>query len=380
MENQSLPMPITQKAIRSAWQFASAHHHPQKAEQIYLNTLAVLAVKDYLQVLDIETDLTECDSWNSTIRMFEDTADLYITGLGKVECRPIRSVHQQVKNSNQKFFGNSLEMCPVPIEATEERIGYIVVEIDEDQKEARLLGFSPTAEMGELALSDLGSLDDFLMHLEYLSESKVNLRQWLEKIYTSDWESIESVFNIPPKTVPVEIENPVTSHLRNWLKNATETGRQKFEETKQNVEDLLFSDNNLIPAYRGGVHSSDESASGGDRTSINKFPKADATRAKLIDLGMRLGRTTVALLVAIAEESDRTLKVYVQLHPAIGERYLPRNIKLSLISDIGKNLSESQSRIQDKYIVLKDIEVDRDESFSIRVALDDFSVMEKFMV
>lgn len=251
---------------------------------------------------------------------------------------------------------------------------------DAVQEQWCFFGFSPTAESGELVLSDLGSLDDFLMHLEYLSESKVNLRQWLDKIYKSDWESVESVFNPPPETVPVEVENPIISNLRNWWANATETGRQKFAETKQNVEDLLFPDDNLIPAYRGGVHSSDESASGGDRTSVNRFPQADATRAKLIDLGMRLGRTTVALLVAIAEESDRTLKVYVQLHPAIGESYLPRNIKLSLISDIGKNLSESQSRIQDKYIVLKNIEVDRDESFSIRVALDDFSIIEKFMV
>jgi hypothetical protein len=379
-ETQSLPMPITQKAIRSAWQFASAHNHPQKAEQIYLNTLAVLVVQDYLQILDIETDLTECDSSNSVIRMFENTADLYITGLGKVECLPIRSIHQQVKNGCHNFYPSLPEMCPVPIEATEERIGYIVVEIDEDQKEARLLGFSPTAETGELVLSDLGSLDDFLMHLEYLWESKVNLRQWLENIYTSDWESVESVLNPPPETPPVEIEKPV-SNLRNWWENATETGRQKFAETRQNVEDLLFPDDNLIPAYRGGVNSSDESTSGADRTSsINRFPQPGATRAKLIDLGMRLGRTTVALLVAIAEEGDRTFKVYVQLHPAIGERYLPKNIKLSLISDIGKNLTESQSRIQEKYIVLKDIEVDRDESFSIRVALDDFSVTEKFMV
>lgn len=377
---ESLPMPITQKAIRSAWQFASAHNHPQKVEQIYLNTLAVLAVQDYLQILDIETDLTECDSWNPVIRMFEDTADLYIKGLGKVECRPIRSVHQQGANGNHNFSANLPEKCSIPIEAMEGRIGYIVVEIDEDQKEARLLGFSPTAETGELVLNDLASLDDFLMHLEYLSESTVNLRQWLEKIYTSDWESVESVFNPPPETPPVEIEKLVKSNLRNLFKNAIETGKQKFEESKQNVEDLLFPDNNLIPAYRGGVNSSDESASEGDRTSINRFPQADATRAKLIDLGMRLGRTTVALLVAIAKEGDRTFKVYVQLHPAIGERYLPRNIKLSLISDIGKNLSESQSRIQDKYILLDDIEVDRDESFSIRVVLDDFSITEKFMV
>ena len=351
-ETQSLPMPITQKAIRSAWQFASAHNHPQKVEQIYLNTLAVLAVQDYLQIVDIETDLTECDSWNPVIRMFEDTADLYITGLGKIECRPMKITRQQRENGNHNFSLNLPEKCSIPIEAMEGRIGYIVVEIDEDQKEARLLGFSPTAETGELVLSDLASLDDFLMHLEYLSESKVNLRQWLENIYTSDWESVESVLNPLPETTPVEIEHPAKSNLRNLFKNAIETGKQKFAESKQNVEDLLFPEDNLIPAYRGGINSSDESASG-DRTSINKFPQADARRAKLIDLGMRLGRTTVALLVAIAEEGDRTFKVYVQLHPAIGERYLPKNIKLSLISDIGKNLTESQSRIQEKCIVLQ---------------------------
>lgn len=378
IENQSLPMPITQKAIRLAWQFASEQGHPQRVEQIYLNTLALLAVRDYLTILDIETDLTECDSWNPVIRMFEDTADLYIKGLGKIECRPIRSVHQQGENGNENSSANLPEMCNVPIEAMEQRIGYIVVEIDEDEKEARLLGFSPTADSGELVLSDLHSLDDFLIHLEHLSESKVNLRQWLNQRSTSDLESVESVFNPQPETSPVEIESAVKSNLSNWLQNVVETNWQKIEQGTQNLEDLLFPDDNLI-AYRGGENSSPESAFHGHH-SMNRFPKADATRAKLIDLGVRLGRTTVALLVAIAEEGDRTLKVYVQLHPAIGESYLPRNIKLSLISDIGKNLSESQSRIQDKYIRLKDIEVDRDESFSIRVALDDFSVTENFVV
>ncbi|MCC3445773.1 MAG: DUF1822 family protein, partial [Microcoleus sp. PH2017_03_ELD_O_A] len=57
-------MPITQKAIHLAWQFACEHQHPQKVEQIYLNTLAVLVVADYFKILDIETDLTQCDSWN----------------------------------------------------------------------------------------------------------------------------------------------------------------------------------------------------------------------------------------------------------------------------------------------------------------------------
>ncbi|MGB8687033.1 MAG: DUF1822 family protein [Microcoleus sp.] len=375
-----LPMPITQKALQLAQHFATQQRHPQRHEQVYLNTLAVLAVRDYLKIIDIDTDLTQCDSWNPVIRLFADAADLYVKGLGKIECRPIKNRHQNQENGNQNSSAHRPEICPVPVEAREERIGYIVVAIDEDAKEARLLGFSPTAGTGELVLSELHSLDDFLIHLEQLSESKVNLRQWLEKIYTSDWESVESVFNPQPPTSPVEIENPVKSNLGNWLKNVAETGWQKIEQGQQNLENLIFPDENPNFAFRGGGNSRGESALHGRQSSINRFPEADVTRAKLIDLGMRLGRTTVALLVAIAEEDDRTLRVKVQLYPAIGERYLPMNIKLSLISDIGKNLSESQSRIQERCILLNDIEVDRDESFIIRVALDNFSVTENFVV
>lgn len=377
---QSLPMPITQKAIHLAWQFACEHQHPQKVEQIYINTLAVLVVADYLKILDIETDLTQCDSWNPVIRLFENVADLYIKGLGKVECLPIRRVHQNAQNGNENSATNLPEICRIPTEAREERIGYIVVEIDEDEKEARLLGFSPTAETGELILRDLHSLDDFLIHLEKIYESKVNLRQWLEHIYTSDWQSLDSIFDPQPETEPTDIENPVKSNLGDWLKNAAETGWQKLEEGKQSLEDLIFPDDNPSFVFRGGGNSRSEDTSRRHQSSINMFPEADVTRAKLIDLGMRLGRTTVALLVAIAQECDRSVRVHVQLHPAIGDRYLPNNIKLSLISDIGENLHEVKSTVQNKCILLNDFYVDPEESFTIRVALDDFTITENFVV
>jgi Protein of unknown function (DUF1822) len=385
---QSLPMPITQKAIHLAWQFACEHQHPQKVEQIYLNTLAVLVVADYLKILDIETDLTQCDSWNPVIRLFENVADLYIKGLGKIECRAIRVEHKQGENGNENSATNSPEICPVPTEAREERIGYIVVEIDEDEKEARLLGFSPTADSGELVLRDLHPLDDFLLHLEKIYESKVDLRQWLENIFTSDWESVESIFDPQPETEPTEIENPVKSNLRNWLKNIAGTGWQKLEEGKQNLEELIFPDENPAFVFRSGGNARSQDTSRGHQSSINMFPEADIVRAKLIDLGMRLGRTTVALLVGIAEDSDslrdscasRTIRVHVQLHPTIDDRYLPTNIKLSLISDVGENLHEVKSTVQNKCILLNDFYVDPEESFTIRVALDDYTITENFVV
>lgn len=379
--NQSLPMPITQKAIRSARQFASEQGNPHKKEQVYFNTLAVLTVRDYLTLLDIETDLTNCDSWNPVVRLLENVADLYIKNLGKIECRPLINLPENVEENNRiNSAQNRSHSCHVPPEAREERIGYLVVDIDEDEKEARLLGFSPTAGTGELVLSELHSLDDFLIHLEDISESQVNLRQWLENVFTSNWQSVESIFNLQPSTSPVEIENPVKSNLGNWLKNVAETGWQKIEQGKENLENLIFPEENPNFAFRGGGNLRTESTLQGRQSSINRFPQADVTRAKLIDLGMRLGRTSVALLVAVAEEDDRTLRVHVQLHPAIGELYLPVNIKLSLISDTGDNLHEVEATVQNLCVLLKDFHVEPDESFSIRVSLDDLSITENFVV
>ncbi len=376
-----LPMPITQKELQIANQFASVQRHPKRHEQVYLNTLAVLAVRNYLKIINVETDLTQCDSWNPIIRMFLDTADLYIKGLGKIECRPIKSRQRNQENDNQNLSGHRPEVCPVPVEAMAGRIGYIAVEIDEEQKEARLLGFSPTADTGELVLSELHSLDDFLTHLEHLFESKVNLSHWLVNVFKPDWQPFETVFDPQPQTPPpATIENPIPSKLGNWFKDFVEAGWQKFEEGKQNLEDAIFPDDNAGLVFRGNANLHSKNTLRGYQSSVKIFPEADVTRAKLIDLGLRLGRTTVALLVAIAQQSDRTVKVCVQLHPTIREPYLPRDLKLSLISDAGEVLQEVKSTVQYQCILLPEFYVEPAENFSIRVAIDDLSITENFVV
>ncbi|MEG4251864.1 DUF1822 family protein [Microcoleus sp. AT3-A2] len=378
-EIESLPMPITQKALQLAQQFATQQRHPQRHEQVYLNTLAVLAVRDYLKIIDIETDLTQCDSWNPVIRLFADAADLYVKGLGKIECRPINNRPQNQENDHNSS-AHPPEICPVPVEARAERIGYIAVEIDEEEKEARLLGFSPTAEEGELLLSKLHSLDDFLEHLEHLFDSKINLRQWLVNVFTSDWQPFEAVFNPQPQSSTLEIKNPVPSNFRNWLKDVVETGWHKIEQGKENLENLIFPDKNPSFALRGGGHSRAESRSQSRQSNINRFPEADVTRAKLIDLGMRLGRTSVALLVAITEEDDRRIKVRIQLHPVVGQKFLPPELKLALVSDTGETLQQAESTAQSSLIQMKDFKVLPQTNFSVKVAIDNLSIQENFVV
>ncbi len=101
-------------------------------------------------------------------------------------------------------------------------------------------------------------------------------------------------------------------------------------------------------------------------------------RAKLIDLGMQLGNQTFALLVNITEASDDKLSLLIQLHPTSGERFLPPNLKLNLLSKAGKTLQEVQSRSQDNYIQLKPFKGEQGKRFRIEISLEDVQLGEDF--
>lgn len=101
-------------------------------------------------------------------------------------------------------------------------------------------------------------------------------------------------------------------------------------------------------------------------------------RAKLIDLGMQLGSQTVALLVTITKETEEKLGLLIQLHPTGGQRYLPANLKLTLLSKAGKTLQEVQARGGDNYIQLKPFKGEPGKRFSIAVSLGDVSLREDF--
>lgn len=139
----------------SAWdmadRLANAYANPSKAEQVRRNTLAVLAVRDYLSWHEIDTDVASSDCWNPAVRILEDVADLVIVNLGRVECRPVAPREQT---------------CTLPLETLVERMGYFWVELDLDVSVARLVGFAePTfdEEVLEVVLErdHLADLDQF---------------------------------------------------------------------------------------------------------------------------------------------------------------------------------------------------------------------------
>lgn len=301
--DKCLPMLISSDAISTAKAFACQQPNRVKAEQVFLNTIAVLVVKDYLKWLNIPTRLEASDSWNPITRLSGNVADLVLTGLGRLECRFVRS--------NQ-------DSCFIPLECRLDRIGYIIVEIADNLQSAKILGFTAKVSQEDLQISQLKPIEDLFNHLHQL-QTLTNLSQWFQGVFINGWQSVESIWG-----------------------------------------------NNPEVAY--------------NFRSFSPLDRADVNSAKLIDLGIQLGNQSVVLLAALTPTPEQKVSIRMQLHPAMGETYLPANIRLMLISDSGDILQSVRSRVADNFIQLPLITGYPGEQFKIQIALNDAMITENFMI
>ncbi|BAZ32390.1 hypothetical protein NIES4074_48950 [Cylindrospermum sp. NIES-4074] len=326
LDNFALTLPITQKASKTAQEFANQQPNPEKAEQVRLNTLAVWVVNDYLQMMDIPTNLEVSDSWNRVMRYCADVADLEVPSVGRLECRPI-PLHQ--------------EICSVPPETWEERVGYVVVQIDESLQEARLMGFVPSVATEELPLSQLQPLEALIEHFGQLS-------------------FVKSV---------VTVDNPRTqkqlANLSQWFAGIFEAGWQTI--------DSLWNDSELRPAYAFRNRSADTIERNASQQS------APTTMAKVIRLGMNFPSQPLLLIVEITPEVNQQAGIVLRLVPTGEQKYIPQGVQFAVLDGSGALFLESQARKSDDYMQL-DFRGESKEQFSVKVALNDVSILEHFII
>jgi Protein of unknown function (DUF1822) len=315
LDDFALKLPISQLARRTAQEFANQQPNSDKAEQVRLNTLAVWVVNDYLEMMDIPTNLHASDSWNPIIRLCGNIADLDVPSVGRLECRPVH-LHQQI--------------CSIPPETWEERVGYLVVQFDESLQEARLLGFISSVATETLPLKQLQPLEAFIDHLDQLRQSPVsslvNLNQWFAGIFEAGWQTVESLWNVPE----------------------------------------------LRPAY---AFRSTETV---ELNTINR-PESITKRAKLIDLGIQILNQPVMLIVEISPEKDQQTSIHLQLHATGNQIYLPPGVHLTVLDSSGAVFLDAQSRKSDNYIQLQ-FRGEPTEQFSVRVAINDTNITEHFRI
>jgi Protein of unknown function (DUF1822) len=316
-ENSALSLPIVQAARIYAQQFAQQQNSIDKSEQVRLNTLAVWVVKDYLQMMDVATDLVNSQSWNSVMRIVADVADLKLPGIGHLECRPV-TVRQTE--------------CYVPPETWEERVGYVIVEIDELEFAGKIIGFIPQVKSEYLRFDEILPIEDLFEHLKSLQAAPnkipINLSQWFNGIFEVGWQNLEILWNQPNL--------------------GTAQGFRNYGLSLEQRKALSITQ-----------------------------------RAKLIKLGNDANSEKILLIVEICPQSGGRTNILIQLR-AVGSAseltsILPSGLKLAVMDSDETVFLEAQTQPQKNQMQLE-FHGEVGETFSIRVLLEDSQVTEDFVI
>lgn len=308
IESLNFTVHLGWEAEQAAKIFSKHQSNFQIAEQIYRNTLAVYTVDFYLQCLGIQTDLKTSDSWNPVMQSLADVADLEVKNLGKLECRAV---------------SGDVEFVHIPAEALQERIGYVVVQLDEYSREATLLGFVEKVTTEELPLSQLRPLEELPDYINKLKsqpvQKLVKLHEWLNSTFESGWKALEEIIEPPQTALAI----------------------------------------NFRGAFRGNAQVADNSI----------------TRGKLLDLGW--GDQLVALCVALNPIDESELDISVEVCPIGNQRYLPEKLNLILLDENGDPVMQAQTR-NTKTMQLQ-FSGETGERFGVKVALGNVSITEEFL-
>ena len=312
-ETPRLTVPLGGEAHAIARQFAAEQTTPQKGKKTYLNTLAVYAVHSYLKWLQIETELSQSDSWHPGLRSLFDVADLVVPSQGKLECRPVLP-------GETTFF--------LPPEVAEDRIGYVAVQFSERLNEVQLLGFMRAVDISreQILIAELQPLDALLDCIPSNADSKmwVNLSRWLQNNFEAGWQSLEALLSL-------EAANPVFSF--------------------RGVGNLTNDPNNSV---------------------------VGVSRGKLIDLGMQLAGHSVILVVTIAPAVNAQVDIGVRVYPA-NSQHLPQSLQLIVLDEFEETVLEARAGTMDDLMQLE-LSGEPGEYFSVKVALEDVSITEDFVI
>lgn len=280
-QDLTLPVPLTLKGHHAARLFYQQHSDRQKAKQVYLNTLAISAVHSYLGWLGIPTDLQASDSWNPSIQMLADVADLEIPGQGKLECRPVLP---------------GTAVCYVPPEVWADRIGYVAVRLNADLQTATLLGFIPSVDTEELPLSQLQPIAMLLEHLKPHQPEPLKewtyLGQWVQGQFTDGWRTLEELFGPQPM---LSFRSP---ELSSYTDSSGLTTRGKMIE--------LVSQSSPVAHH--------------------------------------LENHQVVLLVGILPNDSSQADIWVKLCPTNRYPYLPEDLEIRVLDQQGIAVMQAQSR------------------------------------
>ncbi len=227
-----------------------------------------------------------------------------------------------------KGYGQ-LECCPVVQGETEfaiapelhqDRLGYIAVHLDDSLRTATVLGFVTTAA-DRVALTQLQPIEELSSLLsptllQQADEQITQLSRWLQNLADEGWQTLDNVIN-PPSF-----------------------------------------------AFRTQPSPSTE----------NAFESTVVGRSKQISLN----DCDITLAVGLLPLSETQTEIHVRVYASPDQSYLPPQLTLSVLDADNRSVMQAEARATEA-IQLK-FAGTADEQFSLKLALQNASVTERFVI
>ena len=296
--------------------------------QVYLNTLALLSLEEWLReklpdvTLNRESDVNylKIDDFRICVIATENVLDEIVNIPQDVLNRPEVMAHF-----------------------------YTIIEVLEEKEQVIIRGFQRYDLLNNYRLqANLSMQADgcYPFPLSVFDAEPIHLLAYCRHLDPS-------AITLPVREKGLSVFQDTRTKLSRWLQEIVDEGWQTLDT-------LIDSEANLALSTR------------------NIFLGTGTKAGKLINLGMQLGSQTVAMLITVTQEAEEKIGISLQVYPTGGESYLPPDLKVILLSKAGKILQEVRSRPQDNYIQLKSFKGEPGKRFSIKISLGDASVTEEF--
>jgi hypothetical protein len=317
--------PINQRMIQTAEKLSQQQRNEQKTREVYLNTLAVLVVEFFCQCMGIETEFSKSYGLDNVIISLMNTASIFIKDKGLLECRPVLP--------KENF-------CEIPPEALSERIGYIVVEIDELDRQARILGFVESVINEKLPLTKLISLQDFLVYLNKL--------QKVENYASSQPDISEIARNKPNESIV---------KLSKWFEGLLDNGWQSELAVAKDVPNILDVPKDISP--------------------VNIIDKEEVGGAKIVHL-MHLSEPLL-LILRQTRFSEDEIEIILRLYPTSESIFLLNGTKMILLDDENNPIPQLEKQAKASNWLQLRFRGNIGDKFKLKISQGEDSFIEDFI-
>ncbi len=291
---------------------------------------------------------------------------------------------------------------------------YILIQVLVESEEAILIGFIrydklinqslQKNEIGNylLSLPELNyDSSHLILNFKYLSPAAIKLPEnalaeskswekltsWLEHIFTEGWQPVEEFIGNRKPIMQMAFSLDKTTEklspkvVENFLKQFQMTQKIR-DKTQTDLSQPQLSDTEVNQALVNILQTTEDEET---RWQVAELlweidPSHPATGVRrAMDLGMQLAGVPVALMIAILPKPNQRFAVLSRVYPLQEQRFLPANLKLIGLDEMGESLFEIRARERDDYIQFK-FTADPGDRFSLQIVLNSAIVTKDFII